>query len=331
MNNYYSIKRELWEAALLSLSDEYTVIAAVGNDSGIDYEITDGSNVGSIAYNRAKPATPLKSFFLPVKENVTGERKKEKPRIIIGIPNCDIAALGLLDEMYLDEVFEDSFYRSKRENTILIGTDCFEVNDDCHCMTYNIMPWTEKGADLSVSEKGGVIFLRVLTDRGNDLVARITSASPIADQSAVSFIGTRQKETEDLLIRANKGLPDYISTGKLIGMAADEVWHRHSHDCVSCGACTTICPTCTCFLLIDKPGFHKVKQMDACQYPGFERVAGGEDALSELPLRFRNRYMCKYIWKPARFKNIACTGCGRCIEACIGKINKNEIFRELAK
>ena len=44
----------------------------------------------------------------------------------------------------------------------------------------------------------------------------------------------------------------------------------------------TICPTCTCFLLIDKPGFEKVKQMDACQYPGFERVAGGEDALFEL-------------------------------------------------
>jgi ferredoxin len=71
--------------------------------------------------------------------------------------------------------------------------------------------------------------------------------------------------------------------------------------------------------------------MDACQYPGFERVAGGEDALFELPARFRNRYMCKYVWKPEKFNSLACTGCGRCIEACIGRINKNELFMELDK
>ena len=35
-------------------------------------------------------------------------------------------------------------------------------------------------------------------------------------------------------------------------------------------------------------------------------------------------------WKPQKFNSMACTGCGRCIEACIGKINKNELFMELA-
>jgi len=71
--------------------------------------------------------------------------------------------------------------------------------------------------------------------------------------------------------------------------------------------------------------------MDTCQYPGFERVAGGEDALSELHNRFRNRFMCKYVWKPLKFSSLACTGCGRCIDACIGRISKNEIFMELVK
>ena len=32
---------------------------------------------------------------------------------------------------------------------------------------------------------------------------------------------------------------------------------------------------------------------------------------------------------PEKFSSLACTGCGRCIDACIGKINKNEIFMEL--
>ena len=78
------------------------------------------------------------------------------------------------------------------------------------------------------------------------------------------------------------------------------------------------------------PNFEKIRQLDACQYPGFERVAGDEDALRELSKRFKNRYFCKYVWKPQKFKSLVCTGCGRCIEACIGKINKNELFRELA-
>jgi ferredoxin len=134
-----------------------------------------------------------------------------------------------------------------------------------------------------------------------------------------------------LLESANKDLPDYETTGKLIKEGKTIIWEKHSVRCVSCGACTTACPTCTCFLLIDKPGFEKVKQLDTCQYPGFERVAGGEDSLHDLHVRFRNRYMCKYVWKPEKFKSLACTGCGRCIEGCIGKINKNEIFRELAK
>jgi ferredoxin len=133
-----------------------------------------------------------------------------------------------------------------------------------------------------------------------------------------------------LLTVSNAGLPPYIATGKLIQSSDRDIWQKYSAKCVSCGACTTICPTCSCFLLIDKPGFEKVKQNDACQYPGFERVAGGEDPLQEISDRFRNRYLCKYYWRPRKFKSQACTGCGRCIEACIGKINKNELFMELA-
>ena len=59
-------------------------------------------------------------------------------------------------------------------------------------------------------------------------------------------------------------------------------------------------------------------------------MAAGEDPLKQLSVRFSNRYMCKFVWKPDRFKVNACTGCGRCIEACIGKINKNEVMEDMA-
>jgi sulfhydrogenase subunit beta (sulfur reductase) len=328
---YNSFTKEEWDKTLEHLLLSYTIFASIENEFGQDYELIRPSDIARISYNKPKPATSLKSFFLPVKENVTSERVDEKPRIILGIPNCDIEGLCLLDEIYLDNEFNDIFYRKRREDTLLISSDCIGIQENCHCLSYNIKPYSAKNADLAVINLDETIILRIITGKGEDFIKKIPGARSLEDKSVISVIEKEQLATETLLATSNKGLPDYKKTGKLVSEAKAEIWEKYSTRCVSCGACTTICPTCTCFLLIDKPGFEKIKQMDACQYPGFERVAGGEDALFELHNRFRNRYMCKYVWKPGKFNSFACTGCGRCIEACIGKINKNEIFMELAK
>lgn len=329
--NYYSIQKEEWDKTLVKLLLSYKIFASISNEYSQDYELLSPANIPDISYNKPKPVTPLKSFFLPVKENVTSARDAEKPRIILGTPNCDIEALSILDEIYLDGNFDDVFYRHRRENTITIASDCFGIQEHCHCLSYNIKPYSTKNADLAVILNNGLIILRVITGKGESFLKEIEGVKLISDDSLITFIGSQHQETEAQLLQSNDGLPDYQTTGTLIKGSGEDIWKKYSSDCVSCGACTTICPTCSCFLLIDKPGFHKVKQMDACQYPGFERVAGGEDVLHEISVRFRNRYMCKYLWKPQKYKSQACTGCGRCIEACIGKINKNELFMERAK
>jgi sulfhydrogenase subunit beta (sulfur reductase) len=327
--HYLIIHKEEWDKALEQLLLSYNIFAPVKNEYSLDYELIRPDHVSEITYNEPKPATSLKNLFLPVKENVTAEHPPKKPRIIIGAPNCDIEGLGLLDEIYLDRDFTDQFYKNNRENTILIASDCFGIQEHCHCLSYGVKPYTVEKADLAVIYLDDKIIIRVISVRGEELVSKITDTKPLTNKGTLDAIEKEHNKTEDLLRSSNKGLPDYISTGRLVQNANTEIWEKYSSTCVSCGACTTICPTCTCFLLIDKPGFEKVKQLDACQYPGFERVAGGEDSLFDLHNRFRNRYMCKYVWKPAKFNSIACTGCGRCIEACIGKINKNELFMEL--
>ena len=328
---YKCIKKEEWDKTLEQLLLSYTIFASVENEFGLDYELIRPIDIPRISYNKPKPATPLKSFFLPVKENVTSDIVDDKPRIILGIPNCDIEGLCLLDEIYLDIEFNDVYYRKRRDNTLLIASDCFGIQEHCHCLSYNIKPYSAKVADLAVINLNGTIFLRMLSGKGEDFVKKIPEVQSPGDKNFISVVEKEQLATETLLTASNNGLPDYKKTGELVIEEKGDIWEKYSSRCVSCGACTTICPTCTCFLLIDKPGFEKVKQLDACQYPGFERVAGGEDALFELHKRFRNRYMCKYVWKPEKFNSLACTGCGRCIEACIGKINKNEIFMELTK
>jgi hypothetical protein len=87
---YLFLTKKEWDKTLEQLLLSYTIFANIENEYGLDYELIRPGDISRISYNKPKPATSLKSFFLPVKENVTSSRVNEKPRIILGIPNCDI-------------------------------------------------------------------------------------------------------------------------------------------------------------------------------------------------------------------------------------------------
>jgi len=331
MNKYYKISKEDWDKTLLNLFSKYDIYAPVEYGENQDYELINEELIDEIIYNRPKPATPLKTFFQPVIENVTSYKAPDKTRIVLGIPACDLAATDIQDEMYMDRDFEDPAYKQNREHTILIGTDCHSTQEHCHCTSYGINPYPEKNHDLTLSKKDNFIFLYTNSNKGDALLEEIKKSTNIQEptENEIQELSEKRQEIVNELNVKNKDIPDYKKTGELIINSDEDIWKKYCDTCVSCGACATICPTCTCFLLLEKPGFEKVRHLDACQYPGFEKVAAGEDPLRPLHKRFYNRYMCKYVWKPEKFESIACTGCGRCIEACIGNINKNELFVEL--
>ncbi|ALO14917.1 Anaerobic sulfite reductase iron-sulfur subunit [Salinivirga cyanobacteriivorans] len=331
MTKAQKISWEDWFRVMKKFIADYRVYAPLDYGVHMDYEIIDEDNFKEVVYNKAKPITPLKSFFLPVKENLTATAAEADPVMIIGMPSCDLKGLSILKEIYLDAEYPDTVFKHRLNNTVLVGTDCFSIQEHCHCTSYGIDPVPVENADLSLSALEKWVILTPITDKGDRIMTEIHSFINLesAGRSELDAVKIKQDEVIGELNRRNADLPDYESTRQLMLQADEEVWKKYAHKCVSCGACATICPTCTCFLLIDRPGFEKVRHLDACQYPGFERVAAGEDPLGALSKRFRNRYFCKYVWKPEKFNSIACTGCGRCIEACIGKISKNEMFVEL--
>jgi ferredoxin len=329
--NRIAIPKHEWDERLKQLLSSFDLYAPVENDFSCDYVKLDADTIPEISYNKPKPVTPLKKFFLPVKENVTAGSNGHNPVVIIGVPNCDVMALAFLDQIYLDQVYDDPAYSARRDRTTIISSDCLSIQEHCHCTTYGIDPVGNKHSDISVALVDEQVILSIFSKKGESFLKQLGVLVTISPEEAhLQTLQNRQKEVKELLSKQNKNLPGYEETGKLVAASGDEPWKKYASDCVSCGACSAICPTCSCFLLIDRPGFEKIRQLDTCQYPGFERVAGGEDALGQLPDRFRNRYMCKYVWKPRKYELKACTGCGRCIETCIGQINKNQLFLELS-
>lgn len=332
MQKAIKINKEEWNRLLIKLSDAgEQLYAPIRHNGVLDYELIDKESIGEIVYNEAKPASPLKIFFLPFRLNVTRDAKTKGRILIIGAPACDIEGLKLLDAIYIDEKYTDESYLSRRQKAIIIGAPCHKTAENCHCTTYDLNPWPDDGCDISMSSTGEDIFLTTMSEKGtgfmNEIKSLVNAGEPREGDMAKIF---RMQEVSAVeLADKNNGLPGKEETGELVQATEHSFWKEHSSKCVSCGACAAICPTCTCFLLIDRPGFEKIKQQDTCQYPAFERVAGGEDPLKELSVRFHNRYMCKFVWKPERFGVLACTGCGRCIDACIAGISKNEVIREM--
>lgn len=329
--NRIAIPKHEWDERIQELLSSLNFYAPVENEFSCDYALIEAETIPGIVYNKAKPVTPLKKFFLPVKENVTTRSDESRPVVILGVPNCDVMALAFLDQIYLDQEYYDPAYGARRERTTIISSDCFSIQEHCHCTSYGIEPTANEHSDLSVALLDDQVILTIYNKKGESFVEKLGMVVILEpEEQLLGAILNKQKEVKHELEKQNSKLPDYEETGKLVNSSENGIWKKYATDCVSCGACSAICPSCSCFLLIDKPGFQKIRQLDTCQYPGFERVAGGEDALGPRPDRFKNRYMCKYVWKPKIYDLKACTGCGRCIETCIGQINKNELFMELS-
>ncbi len=325
----YFIRDKLWDERLVEMMREHQIFAPVRKENYTDFEEITAQKISNIYYTGNTPTTPLKAFFFPVKENVVATGQIQ-PRIILGVSNCDLAALDLLDNIYLGGEFEDPCYKTNRQNTIIFGKDCDEIKESCHCSVYGIKPYSEKNYDVALSVSGENFYLTPLTEKGEVLLEKYKINQGAVDSLPETVTELRNRMLTDLQ-RQNKGIPDEEASRKGIEKENPELWKKHADKCVSCGACSLICPTCHCFLLIDRKHFEKVKNWDACQLPGFSRVAAGEDPLMRLYERLKYRYLCKFAYKPEMFEAIACTGCGRCIDTCLGKINKNVVINEVCQ
>ena len=71
------------------------------------------------------------------------------------------------------------------------------------------------------------------------------------------------------------------------------------------------------------------RNWDACLYKTFARVAGGANPRKHLYERLRNRFDKKFAFFPEVLDYFACTGCGRCIDACPGNIDLREVLKGL--
>ena len=113
---------------------------------------------------------------------------------------------------------------------------------------------------------------------------------------------------------------------------SDPFWEELGGRCLSCTACSSVCPTCYCFDIrdtLDPDGVHgrRERTWDACTSPQFAVVAGGHNFRADGRNRVRHRMYHKLNGFLATHDRNLCVGCGRCVYACKADISPIEVLR----
>lgn len=298
----------------------------------------DPAKEDSIELGGIRQSEPVKSFINPPREKMLNAKPKaRKPLVLAGVKGCDLSSFILQDFVFLQGDYSDPFYAENRANTLIIGNDCAYARETCFCLAMDGAPYPQKYFDLGLSPINDYFLVEVATDKGSALINRFkTFFKPAAAGDKEKRQAARDRVTNEIKSFIEKrGTQNtaQIKGAVMKNFNLTELWQDFASTCVECGACNLVCPTCHCFLLFDeksKDNFKKRYRIwDACLYKTFARVAGGANPRKHLHERLRNRFEKKFAFFPKVLNYFACTGCGRCIEACPGDIDLREVLKGL--
>jgi len=300
------------------------------------------------ALERARAAQSGKGFLLPPAETVArygpgaqAVAVAARPAVVVGARACELRAWTYLDHVMLEGDFEEPLYKARREGTAIVSCDCVQAADTCCCVLVDGRPYVREGdgADVNVTALDDVLLVEPMSDRGRDLLAEGGADWPEAtpeqlarrQEARDAMVDRLKRQNAEFTYAATDARPPALPEGD------DEGWQRHAADCVECGACTHICPTCHCFYLFDHEvvpkAAERVRTWDSCLLGTYHRMAGGVHMKltprPELRSRLANRILHKFVYSPQQYGMLGCVGCGRCIDACPGAIDIRKVVEDL--
>jgi len=329
MSLYY-ISQTNWNHLLKHLIKQAAIYGLVPEGDHLVWQKIPIEKVGDIVVNRYRSLQPVKTFFFPIREDVTGEPAHHKT-VIIGLKACDLAHLQITDAMFLGGILADPYYAAKRQNTFIISADCDACRASCFCTKMGSQPFPKKGFDLNLSPVGSGYLVETGSEKGEQLVA---GKRHLFQEPQPHHLQEREQHRQQIIQKVkecNKEFtwenPKEIVSKEYGAKELEEI----AKPCVECDACRFACGTCYCFVLSEsEKTWEKVRSWDSCQSVGYGRVAGGANPRKTKTERLRNEYMCKLVYRPENFGIYACTGCGRCIEVCQGKIDIRKSLQKLS-
>ncbi len=283
----------------------------------------DPSGAAQSEINNIRAFTTVKEFLFPLRERVAafprrGEANRAKPFAILGLKDCDLRSMAVLDQVFLEEDFHDPFYEQRRKNMFVIASDCFDPAASCCCTLFGGGPFAHSGFDLNLSQTKDGFVVEIGSDEGTRFVEDHAGLFAEASKAQIAEQTENRSQMRQRLETLNAPYEVGTPVNELLAQSGDtDAFDIEEQKCVECQACTRICPTCHCFYLYEtvrKDYFAKMKMWDSCMRMAYAAVAGGANPRKVLGDRIRHRLMHKFSFFFDRYGIGMCIGCGRCID-----------------
>lgn len=318
-----------------SIAEKFELIGPTKDEEVHQFRPVSSSAELDLGYDNS--LVPPKSLFFPQVEGLFAFHKRgeeieleeakplEKDRVIVGIRNCDMRSLSLLDRVFLDDL-EDTYYSERRDRTTTIALACpTPPRSTCFCTTFGIDPLSPEGSDVLLTDVGDLYLVDVVTDKGEKLVA-------LGEGLFSPLTKDEEKELQPPPVEM-PALDVSELNEKLDALWEDDYWEKVSLPCLGCGICTYVCPTCHCFDIADVGSTSdgvRYRCWDSCMYNDFALMTSGVNPRPTRSERTRNRYFHKFSTFPSRYgTGYACVGCGRCLVHCPGGVEVTEVIKDI--
>ncbi len=333
MEELYVIRRADLPGLLERLGAIGDVYAPFYEDGVAVLSRVQAGSKDEVAWDLPKTVVPPKEMFFPHTERFLRFRKKGKafeieqsgeltPLVILGAKPCDMAAIDMVRRVMIEGKFRDESFDKRRATITAVAVACEKEGDYCFCSSFGLGPDSTRGSDLMLYPAGDVLYAAPLTKNGEKGVQAGGDLFKVAVAPEVEQAKKRLRDRFQEHSRAGAKLPAGAVRAASARMAADfnlPYWREASERCRSCGICTFLCPTCYCFAVVDRlRGAEGTRSRcwDACMFEGYARMAGGHNPRPSKLERVRQRFMHKLVYNPERHGEVACVGCGRCVEKC---------------
>jgi len=246
------------------------------------------------------------------------------PTVVFGARPCGARGFTTFDRVYDTDNKCDPYYAARRACATYVTLACRDAGNTCFCHWVGSGPADAAGSDVLLTPVKDGFVAEAITEKGAALL----------DSKHLSAVGKRAKEAEAVKAKALAAMgpaPDLTGAPKALLAAFDDMdfWTGMSAKCISCGACTYLCPTCYCFNITDEMrglGGARIRTWDNCMLYQYTQEASGHNPRPTKAHRLKNRVGHKFSYYPGIHGGVmACCGCGRCIKSCPAGVDIRQI------
>jgi ferredoxin len=298
-------------------------------------------NADEILLDAPQPVRPLKEIVFPPTESLFKWRQtqslieiEESPgtfqeSVVVGARPCDAAALEIVDRV-MGWDYRDDLWFGRRQATTVLTVACTQCDESCFCTAVGLSPESTRGADWLLTPAEAGFEVEILTKKGEELLDRFKNPLPEVNGSAAPRSSKISNKVQENLRLQPEKIRAWLEKH-----FEDPIWKDIALRCHGCGACAFVCPACHCFDIVDEPegidhGSRR-RNWDACQPALFTLHGSGHNPRKDQAARFRQRIMHKFSIYPARFGEVLCSGCGRCVRVCAAGMDLVEILAEIGR